>query len=227
MDKYVIIVAGGKGLRMGHSLPKQFIPFGDKPLLMHTVQCFYDWDPDIFLILVLPSGQRSYWEMLCRETGFSVPHQIVPGGNTRFESVQNGLAVTGNDGWVAVHDGVRPFVSPEVITACFEEAAVHRAVIPVIPLVDSIRQWVDNGSVPVDRAAFCAVQTPQVFELKLLKTAYKQSWKESFTDDASVVEALGIPVRTVPGNMENIKITSPMDLYVAEALFAEKQGKKK
>ncbi|GHU76859.1 2-C-methyl-D-erythritol 4-phosphate cytidylyltransferase [Bacteroidia bacterium] len=218
--QYVLIVAGGKGLRMGNELPKQFIPLEGRPILMHTLERFNQWDASADLLLVLPREHRSYWEMLCRELNCTIPHRIADGGETRFQSVQNGLALVDEPGLVAVHDGVRPFVSAEVITACFEEAEQNGAAIPVVPMIDSIReQYAEGKSRPVDRRRYLAVQTPQVFRSSLIKEAYRQPYISAFTDDASVVEALGVEIHTVAGNRENIKITDPLDLLMAEALL--------
>lgn len=219
---YVLIVAGGKGLRMGNELPKQFIPLEGRPILMHTLERFNQWDAAADLLLVLPREHRSYWEMLCRELNCTIPHRIADGGETRFQSVQNGLALVDEPGLVAVHDGVRPFVSAEVITACFEEAEQNGAAIPVVPMIDSIReQYAEGQSRPVDRRRYLAVQTPQVFRSNLIKEAYRQPYTPAFTDDASVVEALGVEIHTVAGNRENMKITDPLDLLMAEALLRE------
>lgn len=233
MKKYVLIVAGGKGLRMGGELPKQFIPIKGKPILMHTLDAFCRWDPEAQLLLVLPEDHRSYWRMLCEELGCKVPHQVVNGGETRFHSVRNGLRAlaeelqkepaAGEAVLVGVQDGVRPFVTADVIRDCFFQANQSGAAIPVVPVVDSLREFTGEGSRPVDRSRFLAVQTPQVFRYELLAKAYEQAYTPLFTDDASVVEALGHPVVTVPGNRENIKITTPFDLLVAEALFAHRQ----
>lgn len=219
MMQYVLIVAGGKGLRMNNELPKQFITLKGKPILMYTLEAFYTYNPDIRIILVLPSTQRDYWSRLCKELHFSLPHMIVDGGESRFHSVKNGLAMVKKPGLVAVHDGVRPFVSQTVISHCFEMAQQKRAVIPVLDSIDTIRQLVDGGSVTVDRNIYQTVQTPQVFESELLQEAYCQEYNTSFTDDASVVEAMGVPVFLVPGNRENIKITTPFDLKIATALL--------
>ncbi len=219
MMQYVLIVAGGKGLRMNNELPKQFITLNGKPILMYTLEAFYTYNPDIRIILVLPSAQKDYWSRLCKELHFSLPHVIVDGGESRFHSVKNGLAMVKEPGLVAVHDGVRPFVSQTVISHCFEMAQQKRAVIPVLDSIDTLRQLVDGGSVTVDRNIYKTVQTPQVFESELLQEAYCQEYNISFTDDASVVEAMGVPVFLVPGNRENIKITNPFDLKIATALL--------
>ncbi|MDD4514433.1 2-C-methyl-D-erythritol 4-phosphate cytidylyltransferase [Massilibacteroides sp.] len=218
MKRYIVIVAGGKGLRMGQDLPKQFIPLNGKPLLMHTLNVFHQWDSDAELLLVLPDSHQDYWGMLCRELNFSIPHKIVSGGETRFYSVRNGLKEIREQGMVAVHDGVRPFVDPEVINACFTEAQTTGAAIPVVPIVDSVRRREGDKSYPVNRDELCAVQTPQVFVSDLLLSAYEQSYSDAFTDDASVVEAAGGRISLVAGNNENIKITTTADLLYAKML---------
>lgn len=233
MSRFVLIVAGGKGLRMGGDLPKQFIPMRGKPVLMRTLEAFHRWDASARLVLVLPKDHQPYWEMLCKEIGCKVPHGIAEGGETRFHSVRNGLdflseeirisSVGGGKAWVGIHDGVRPFVSASMIEACFAEAGREGAAIPVVPLVDSLREVDGDNSFPVDRSRYVAVQTPQVFEWGLLASAYERSYDPLFTDDASVVEAYGHPVRLVPGNKENIKITTPFDLLIAEALLEGKE----
>ena len=219
MRKYAIIVAGGKGLRMGGDIPKQFIPVKGKPVLMRTLEAFYAYDDSISLILVLPEAQQEYWKRLCTDYGFTLPHQIATGGETRFHSVKNGLSLAGNEGLVAVHDGVRPFVSQAVIASCFAAAAEKGAAIPVTEVVETLRCLKGNGeSETVARGSYRLVQTPQVFSASLLKQAYEQAYVPSITDDASVVEAFGHPVCLVDGNRENIKLTTPFDLKVAEML---------
>lgn len=218
MKKYALIVAGGKGLRMGKDLPKQFLLLGGKPVLMRTMERFAAYDPSLSLILVLPEAHREYWLSLCNEYNFTLPHRIAPGGETRFHSVKNGLTLVDEDGWVAVHDGVRPFVSCDVIGACFEQAAISAAAIPVLPVIETLREIEGTTSRTVDRNRYCTVQTPQVFAASLLKEAYGQSYTDAFTDDASVVESLGYPVTLVTGNRENIKITTPFDLQIGEMI---------
>ena len=260
MKKYAIIVAGGKGLRMGADTPKQFLPIGGKPVLMRTLERFREAEPEVQIVLVLPASQQDYWRELCQTYGFTLPHTVATGGETRFHSVLNGLknvaplsapeelapssapegatdvqspnsntteapsgAVGGAGGGsslVAVHDGVRPFVSVDVIRRCYEAAAETGAAVPVVPVVETLREIKDpRGSVTVDRSAFRIVQTPQTFRFDLLCRAYEQPYCEAFTDDASVVEALGHPIALVDGNRENIKITTPFDLRVAEELL--------
>ena len=218
--KYALIVAGGKGLRMGSELPKQFLPIGGKPVLMHTLQAFYDYDREMRIILVLPASQQAYWAQLCREHHFTVPHEVADGGETRFHSVKNALERVNTSGLVGVHDGVRPFVSQEVIARCYEQAAEKKAVIPVVNVVETVRHLCQEGrSETVPRDEYRLVQTPQVFDAELLLRAYCQPYTSDFTDDASVVEALGEPVWLTEGNRENIKITTPFDLKIAEALL--------
>ena len=218
---YVIIVAGGKGLRMGGEVPKQFLPVGGKPVLRRTLERFREAMPELQIILVLPKAQQDYWQQLCREHQFAVEYQLTDGGQTRFHSVQNGLALVPDDaqGVVGVHDGVRPFVSAEVICRCYEAARESKAVIPVVPVVETVRHLQGASSVTVPRDEYRLVQTPQCFDIQLLKAANKQPYNDGFTDDASVVEAFGYDVKLVEGNRENIKITTPADLKFAEILI--------
>jgi 2-C-methyl-D-erythritol 4-phosphate cytidylyltransferase len=218
MKKYIIIVAGGKGLRMGGDIPKQFLPVCGKPVLMRTLEAFHAYDASMHLILVLPVSQQAYWKQLCEEYHFDLAHEIANGGETRFHSVKNGLALVKENGLVGVHDGVRPFVSQEVIARCYEEALSLKAVIPVIGVVETVRHLTEEGSETVPRDQYKLVQTPQVFDVALLHRAYEQAYTELFTDDASVVEALGEKVYLVEGNRENIKLTTPFDLKLAEWL---------
>ena len=217
---YVIIVAGGKGLRMGSDIPKQFLPIAGKPVLMRTLERFREYSADLQIILVLPEAQQDYWQELCRQYGFQVEYQLANGGQTRFHSVQNGLALVPDDaeGVVGVHDGVRPFPSIEVIRNCYSTARTAKAVIPVIPVVETVRHLEGKGSVTVPRGDYRLVQTPQTFEIQLLKAANRQPYNDGFTDDASVVESYGHEITLVEGNRENIKITTPYDIVVAEAL---------
>lgn len=219
---YVVIVAGGKGLRMGGDVPKQFLLFGGKPVLMRTIERFHAFDAQLQIILVLPPNQQGYWHELCLAHHFKLPYLLADGGATRFESVRNGLVLIPNDaqGVVAVHDGVRPMVSVKVIERCFAMACKAQAVIPVTPVVETLRQIMPDGaSQTVNRDAYRLVQTPQTFDLQLLKQAYQQPYSTAFTDDASVVEALGMQITMVEGNKENIKITTPFDLDVCERLW--------
>ena len=221
MDRYAILVAGGKGLRMGSDIPKQFLPLRGRPVLMHTIDVFRRTYPDIHIILVLPREQQDYWRQLCGQHGYDVELCVADGGETRFHSVHNGLSLIPDDamGVVGVHDGVRPFVSPETIRRCFEAAEEFGAVVPVVPVVETVRQLLaDGSSMTVDRNAYRLVQTPQTFDIQLLKKAYGQPFDPFFTDDASVVEAMGHPIKLVEGNNENIKLTNPADLKLAEGM---------
>ena len=218
---YVIIVAGGKGLRMGSDIPKQFLPIGGKPVLMRTLERFREYSADLQIILVLPEAQQTYWQELCAKYDFKVKYQLANGGQTRFHSVQNGLALVPDDaeGVVGVHDGVRPFPSIEVIKNCYETARTAKAVIPVIPVVETVRHLEGDSSVTVPRGDYRLVQTPQTFDIQLLKAANRQPYNDGFTDDASVVESYGHAITLVEGNRENIKITTPYDLKIAEVLI--------
>ena len=218
---YVIIVAGGKGLRMGSDIPKQFLPIGGKPVLMRTLERFRAYDTDLKIILVLPEAQQDYWLKLCEQYHFDVKYELANGGQTRFHSVQNGLALIPDDaeGVVGVHDGVRPFPSIDVIRNCYTTARTAKAVIPVIPVVETVRQLENESSVTVPRDKYRLVQTPQTFDIQLLKAANRQPYNDGFTDDASVVESYGHDITLVEGNRENIKITTPYDMKIAEVLL--------
>ena len=292
MQDFVIIVAGGKGLRMGSDIPKQFLPIGGKPVLMWTLERFREYSADLQIILVLPEAQQDYWRQLCEQYHFQVQYQLANGGQTRFHSVQNGLSLIPDDaeGVVGVHDGVRPFPAIDVIRNCYETARTAKAVIPVVPVVETLRHVYSSGlngltrtettnesekvrcnneseevrkvrcnneseevrkvrcnntlSTTVPRGDYRLVQTPQTFDIQLLKAAYKraqnqtcldsaereqsrpkvkaanrQPYNDGFTDDASVVEAYGFDITLVEGNRENIKITTPYDITVAEAIL--------
>lgn len=217
----VIVVAGGKGMRMGADIPKQFIPVGGRPILMRTLERFHSFDAAMHIVLVLPVFMQDYWAGLCREYSFEVPYTLADGGETRFHSVLNGLAKVSSECTViGVHDGVRPFVSEEVIGECYSTAARCGTAVPVIGVVETVRRLENGGntSVTVPRDDYKLVQTPQVFSAELLRSAYSQPYTEMFTDDASVVEALGETISLVEGNRENIKITTPFDLKLAEML---------
>lgn len=219
---YVIIVAGGKGLRMGSDVPKQFLPLGGVPVLMRTISRFAGAMPRAGIILVLPESQHDYWDSLCRHHSFDVEHTVTTGGDTRFASSRNGLlAIPADaDGLVGIHDGVRPFVSEEVINRCYAAAREHGAAIPVVPVTDTLRLvGADGGGHNVRRDSYRVVQTPQVFDIALARRAFDRPYSPSFTDDASVIEASGHGVAMVDGNRENIKITTPSDLIIAESLL--------
>ena len=215
---WAIIVAGGSGSRMQTGVPKQFLELCGKPILMHSIMAFADACEDIRIVVVLPSLQIEYWQELCSRYGFTLPHDIVEGGATRFHSVKNGLSMLPEEGLVAIHDGVRPLVNRQTITNCFREAATYGNAIPTIPVIDSVRELSGKTSRTLDRSVLRLVQTPQVFDIALLKKAYEQEYTPDFTDDASVFERAGHTIHLTEGNVENIKMTTPNDLAVAEAL---------
>ena len=219
MEKYVIIVAGGSGKRMGGELPKQFLLVSGKPILMHTVESFARVSEDFKFILVLPEAHFSTWNALVDEYNFTIPVTLVSGGAERFFSVKNALAHVPEGALVAVHDGVRPFASKETINEAFTLASEKGAAVPVIDEVDSLRRVLSGASQAVNRAEYKRVQTPQVFKSTILKNAYDQEFSCAFTDDASVVESIGHSITLTTGNVENIKITTPHELLLAEALI--------
>lgn len=222
MKKYAIIVAGGSGMRMGADRPKQFLVIGGKPVLMHTIQQFNDFDKSIKIILVLPQDQIKYWGSLCEEYNFNVEHQVTFGGATRFHSVKNGLKlVKETDVLVGIHDGVRPFVSLRTLDSCYRQAAALGNAIPVVDAYESVRLSDDEGNRAIDRSTVKLVQTPQVFLFEQLEKAYAQPHQAFFTDDASVVEEAGYEIFLTEGNRENIKLTTPFDLKIAETLLRE------
>ena len=216
LKKYAIIVAGGSGSRMKSDIPKQFIEVGGLPILMHTLKRFKEADSEIELILVLPISQFDYWNQICLNFPI-VPHQLVKGGKTRFQSGLNGLQVIGNEGLVAIHDGVRPFVSVEIINESFKVAAEKGTAVVSVPSKDSVRI---NGK-SIDRSTVRIIQTPQTFQIPLIKKAFKTEELSTFTDDASVAEHAGFEINLIEGNYENIKITTPGDLLWAEVILSK------
>ena len=216
----VIIVAGGKGLRVGGDIPKQFQPIGGKPMLMRTIEAFYNFDYRMRIVIVLPEQFRDFWNELCEKHKFDITHTIVNGGETRFHSVKNGLSEISEDEIVGIHDAARPFVSKEVIGRCYREAFDFRCgIIPVVEEKNSVRILTGYESKPFDRDRIRLVQTPQVFPADLLKNAYETPYREEFTDDASVAEDDGIQIKLVDGDEKNIKITTPFDLELADFLY--------
>ncbi len=226
MNKAAIIVAGGKGTRMGTPIPKQYLEIGGKPILMHTLEVFFDYDPNLTLVLVLPEVDFPFWKELCEKFSFNIPHEMVPGGKSRFQSVKHGLDhLDWEEGLVAIHDGVRPFVSREVIAAGFEEALRSGSAIAVVPLKDSIRKLTDDDrSFYQEREYFRLVQTPQTFNLNRIKKAFDVTELHHFTDDATVFEHQGWQVSLIAGNQENIKITTPEDMEYASYLIQKKKS---
>lgn len=220
MEKFAIIVAGGNGSRMNSAIPKQFIPIGGKPILMHTIQRFLDYSEKITVILVLPKDQMETWHALCKEYLFNHPILIAEGGKTRFESVKNGLSkIPTNNGLVAVQDGVRPFVSHKIIKDTYELALEKGNAITAVSLKDSIRSIDGKKNKSEDRSKFKLIQTPQTFILSELKKAYQTEDNPLFTDDASVLEQSGTPIYLAEGSYQNIKITTSEDLLYAETIL--------
>ena len=205
---------------MQREIPKQFIPIGGRPILMYTLEAFYKAVPGIKIILVLPESQVFGWKSLYSEYGFDIPHEITHGGKTRFDSVKNGLAqIPAEIGLVAIHDGVRPLVSKEVILSSFEQAEKLGNAVAAVPLKDSIRWSKESENKVLDRSEYQLIQTPQTFQLHLIKAAFQRGHDPAFTDDATVLEATGAAIHLIEGSYSNIKITTPEDLIVAEALL--------
>jgi 2-C-methyl-D-erythritol 4-phosphate cytidylyltransferase len=219
MQLYVVIVAGGSGKRMGAEIPKQFLELAGRPVLMHTIERFKSFNNAIEIITVLPENQLLFWIDLQKKHSFSVPHTLVKGGKNRFFSVRSGLKFVNVPGLVAIHDGVRPFVSIDTIKRCFETAEKLGNAIPTISPTDSLRIITEKGSLPVNRFNVKQIQTPQVFNAELIKNAYLQDYCTEFTDDATVIEKSGETINLIEGNRENIKITNPEDLLISTVLL--------
>jgi 2-C-methyl-D-erythritol 4-phosphate cytidylyltransferase len=219
MELYVVIVAGGSGKRMGAEIPKQFLELAGRPVLMHTIERFKSFNEAIEIITVLPENQLRHWIDLQKVHSFTVPQTLVKGGSHRFYSVRNGLKFVSAPGLVAIHDGVRPFVSLDTIKRCFETAEKLGNAIPAISPTESLRILTDQGSIPVNRLHVKQIQTPQVFNAGLIKKAYQQQYCPEFTDDSTVLEKTGEKIHLIEGNRENIKITNPEDLLISTALL--------
>ena len=219
MKLYVVIVAGGSGKRMGAEVPKQFLELAGRPVLMHTIERFKAFNESIEIITVLPENQLRHWIELQQKYGFTIPQTIVKGGSTRFHSVRNGLKFVNIPGIVAIHDGVRPFVSIDTIQRCFSTAEKLGNAIPAISPVESLRIVTETGSRSVNRLHIKQIQTPQVFSAELIKKAYLQDYRPEYSDDATVLEDTGEKINLVEGNRENIKITNPEDLLISKALL--------
>lgn len=222
MKLYALIVAGGSGKRMGAGIPKQFLELGGRPLLMHTIERFKSYDESIEIITVLPENQIRHWMELQNKYKFSISQTMVKGGKSRFQSVRNGLEFVETPSLVAIHDGVRPFVSFDTISRCFEAAGRLGNAIPVIPPSDTLRLLADDASTPLNRLHVRLVQTPQVFNSDIIKNAYRQEYSTDFTDDATVLEKTGVRINLVEGNRENIKITNPEDMLISNAFLKKK-----
>lgn len=218
MKQFVIIVAGGSGERMKSDIPKQFLEVKGIPVLMRSIRAFYRFNPDIKITVALPEEQITYWQQLCQKYAFNIKHQMVAGGETRFHSVKNALKNIDPEGIVAIHDGVRPLVSQQTIQRVFETATLKGNAIPYIDIADSVRQVSNDKNNPVDRSKLKLIQTPQAFDGKIIQKAYEQPYEPSFTDDAGVVEKTGQKINLVEGNRENIKITTRVDLMLANTM---------
>ena len=218
MKRSIIITAGGTGKRMGAALPKQFLLLGGEPVLFHTIRRFHAFDQSAQLIVSLPAEWFSYWKELCEKHGFGISHELAAGGKERFHSIQNALQAA-KGALIAVHDGVRPFPALETIANCFSMAAEKGAAIPVTEVKESLREISGNESKAVIRSRYRLVQTPQVFRSEIIRKAYEQDYHEGITDDASLVESCGVKIELVIGNEHNIKITSPVDLQLAEIIL--------
>lgn len=225
MQQYVLIVAGGKSERIPSSVPKQFVELCGKPLLMHTMEAFLNDATIPEFIIVLPQEKIPEWKILCQLHHFQIKHQLAEGGPKRFHSVKSGLRLVPENVLVAIHDAARPFVSKATIQRCFEMAARKGNSVPVIPFTESVREVSGVSSKVVDRQPLRIVQTPQVFNSTQIKKAYKQNFSEEFTDDATVLEKAGFQINLVEGNPENLKITFPADLQLAELLLSTKTKK--
>jgi len=223
--EYAIIVAGGKGTRMKTHLPKQFLEIMGLPILMHTINAFYRYSNEITVILVLPENDFETWKNLCDQYRFQKPVILQKGGDTRFQSVKNGLEKIDGTGLVAIHDGVRPLVSEDLIGAAFRLAAVHKSAVAAVRLKESIRITDQDNTKAVDRSKFRLIQTPQTFQVDLIRSAYQIKEDPSLTDDASVAERSGHIISLFEGSYENIKITTPEDLIIAEALLRAEKTK--
>jgi 2-C-methyl-D-erythritol 4-phosphate cytidylyltransferase len=217
----VLLVAGGMGTRMESTVPKQFLLLNGVPVLMHTIKRFYEFDPLLPVVIVLPESEITRWEGLVGQYSFMLPHRIVAGGNTRFQSVKNGLRKISDAGFVAIHDGVRPLCPPSLVTRCFAEAEKHTNAIPAVRVTDTVREFALGNNFVIDREKLRIIQTPQCFDAALIKKAYEISDGGNFTDDAGVFENAGHKIHLVKGEKYNIKITEQTDLLVAAAL--EKQ----
>jgi 2-C-methyl-D-erythritol 4-phosphate cytidylyltransferase len=219
LKKYVVIVAAGAGKRFDQNIPKQFELLLGKPMLMYAIETFYQAEPGIQIIVVIRDVFQNHWKSICKSYDFQIPHQIALGGPERFHSVRNGLSLIPDDGLIAIHDGARPLVSRQLIRNAFCMAERFGAVAPAIEVNDSVRMVSGSHHKPVDRRNLHLVQTPQVFNASILKNAYRQQYDPVFTDDVTVVEAMGEKVLLIEGSSGNIKITKPPDLIIAGALL--------
>ena len=224
MKKYAIIVAGGSGTRMGGHLPKQFMLLRDKPVLYYTLKTFIESFEDLQVILVLPMDYTDMGQEIIDAFFDKDRIRITAGGDTRFQSVKNGLSLVEEESVVFVHDGVRCLLTKELIHRCYAMAAETGTAIPAIPSKDSIRLITDEGNAAFDRNRVMLIQTPQTFHSKILLPAFQIDYKDKFTDEATVVEAYGMKVSLIEGEENNIKITRPVDLLLAEQILEEREA---
>ncbi len=223
LTSYAVIVAGGSGTRMQSATPKQFLLLNGRPVILHTLDAFLQsaWQPQV--LVVLPGAYHNYWKELCLAHRFTYPHLLISGGATRFHSVKNAIdAIQNGNALVAVHDAVRPLVTPQLIDACYRQAAAAGNAVAAVKSRDSVRRLVNKKSESLLREEIYLVQTPQTFNAELLKQAYNLPHNEAFTDDASVAEQAGYTINLVEGSYHNFKITYADDLAVAEMLLNQK-----
>lgn len=220
MKQFTIIVAGGYGKRMNSEIPKQFLLLDGTPVLMITIKAFHQYNPEMDIVITLPPDQVKYWQKLCKNHSFNIPHAIVKGGKTRHHSVKNAIGKIQEGSVVAIHDGVRPLISNALIRTCFDTAAVLNNAVPVIEISESIREITRERNTRADRSRFRLVQTPQVFHSDLLIESFRQSYDPIFTDEANLVEAAGHRINLVKGQQENIKITTALDMFIASAILS-------
>jgi len=220
---YAIIVGGGSGSRMQSDIPKQFLPLKGRPVLMHTIDAFHSSALNPEIIVVLNVDHHQYWENLCKEHNYLIPHQLVRGGLQRFHSVQNGLKNIKGGAIVAIHDAVRPLIDPQLIDSAFRQAEELGTAIAAVRSGDSVRQRNQAGTVSLNREDIYLIQTPQVFKSDFLRKAYKQDYRNEFTDDATVVDRSGVEIQLIAGDIRNIKITFPEDIIIAEVYLNEKK----
>jgi 2-C-methyl-D-erythritol 4-phosphate cytidylyltransferase len=222
VENYVIIVAGGSGQRMLSEIPKQLLTIAGKPVLLYSLEAFSEAIPDINIILVLPEAYLKIWEKIIKKQQISIKHSLVAGGETRSQSVKNGLKLITGSGLVAIHDGVRPIITTELIKNLFSEASSFGSAIPAIPVTDTVRHIQGDQSILIDRNQLRLVQTPQIFQSDIILKAYEKYGSESYTDDAAVVEKSGYEVHLCEGDPQNIKLTKPTDMLIAEAILGQR-----
>ena len=223
MDRYAIIVAGGSGTRMNSVVPKQFLKLSGKPVLIYSLLAFRSCYPSLKIFLVLPENYIDYWNSLCLENELTISHQVIPGGEKRYHSVRNALEKLPSEGFVAIHDGVRPLITTHLISRAFEAAGQYGNAVPVTEVNDSVRILDKNSNRPMNRQSLRLIQTPQVFDLAPIKNAYLQKFDERFTDDASVLESAGKKIHLIDGDPYNFKITFPEDIFLAESLLKQRR----